>query len=167
MGRRVLDTTGIDRAPLSAPQRRKAMPSAERTIVIDRPPDVVFAFFADPANDRSWRSHVREIAAEGPPGVGARIHQVVDGPAGRGIAADIEITAYEPPTRYAFQVIAGPARPRGEFRLAPSGSGTEVHFALAAELTGIKRFLLARPVQASMDGEMAALDTARERLESR
>jgi uncharacterized protein YndB with AHSA1/START domain len=143
------------------------MPSAERTIVIDRPPDAVFAFFADPANDKSWRGHVREIEAEGPARVGARIHQVVDGPAGRGIAADIEVTAYEPPTRYAFRVIAGPARPIGEFRFTPSGGGTEVRFSLTAELGGLKRFLLSRPVQSSMDGEMAALDTARERLESR
>ena len=137
------------------------MPSARRTIVIDRGPDQVFAFFADPANDQKWRPHVKEIAAEGPAGVGSRIHQVVDGPGGRGIAADIEVTAYEPPRRYAFQVVAGPARPRGEFQFAPSGNGTEVRFSLAAELGGFKKLLLSRPVQNSMDGEMAALDTAK------
>jgi uncharacterized protein YndB with AHSA1/START domain len=103
--------------------RSDAMPSAERTIVIDRPPDQVFAFFADPANDRAWRPHVKEIAAQGPAGVRATIHQVVDGPGGRGIPADIEVTAYEPPTRYAFRVVAGPARPIGEFRFAPCGAG--------------------------------------------
>ena len=142
------------------------MPSAQRTIVIGRPPDQVFAFFASPANDRTWRPHVKEIAAEGPPGVGSRIHQVVEGPMGRGIAADIEVTAYEPPTRYAFQVVAGPARPRGEFRFIETATGTEVHFSLAAELGGIKRFLLAGPVQSSMDGEMAALDKAKALLEA-
>src|SRR4029078_5944869 len=100
------------------------MPSAQRTITIDRPPDQVFGFFADPANDQKWRPHVKEIAAEGPPRMGRRIHQVGDGPGGRGIAADIEVTAYEPPTRYAFQVVAGPARPRREFRVSPTAPRT-------------------------------------------
>jgi uncharacterized protein YndB with AHSA1/START domain len=141
------------------------MPSATRTIRIDRPPDQVFAFFANPANDQSWRHHVKEISAEGPPGVGRKIHQVVEGPGGRGIAADIEVTAYDPPTRYAFEVVAGPARPRGEFRLAPSGDGTELTFSLSADLGGLRGMFLSRPVQSSMDGEMRALDTAKAKLE--
>jgi len=141
------------------------MPNAQRTIVIHRPADEVFAFFTNPANDRSWRPHVKEIDAAGPPQVGSRIHQVVEGPGGRSIAADIEITSYESPTRYAFQVVAGPARPRGEFRFVPTGSGTEVHFALSAELGGIKKLFLSRPVQRSMDGEVAALDRAKAILE--
>ena len=143
------------------------MPHAERTIVVSRPPEDVFAFFANPANDQSWRPHVKEISAEGAAGPGARIHQVVEGPGGRGIAADIEVTGYDPPTRYAFQVVAGPARPRGEFRFAPSGTGTGATFSLAAELGGWKKLLLSRPVQSSMDGEMAALDRAKAILEGR
>lgn len=141
------------------------MPSATRTITIDRPPDVVFGFLANPANDRSWRPHLKEIAASGPVAAGARIHQVVEGPGGRGIAADMDVTAYEPPSRYAFQVVAGPARPRGEFQLVPSGAGTLVTFSLAAELGGWKKWLMGRPVQSSMDGEMAALDRAKAILE--
>src|SRR3954451_15144518 len=141
------------------------MPHAERTIVVSRPPGEVFSFFADPANDQSWRPHVKEISAEGPAGPGSRIHQVVEGPGGRGIAADIEVTDYEPPTRYAFQVVAGPARPHGEFQFSPAASGTQVTFALSAELGGWKRLLMSRPVQASMDDEMAALDTAKRVIE--
>ena len=141
------------------------MPSATRTIAIDRSPEDVFAFFSDPANDQRWRRHVKEIAAEGAPVVGRRIHQVVEGPGGRRIAADIEVTAYDPPARYAFQVVAGPARPRGEFTITPSGTGSSVTFALAAELGGWKRFLMSGPVQSSMDGEMAGLDRAKAILE--
>jgi uncharacterized protein YndB with AHSA1/START domain len=147
--------------------RSTTMPSAERTIVIDRPPDQVFGFFADPANDRAWRSHVKEIAALGPAGVGATVHQVIEGPGGRGLAADLEITAYDPPTRYAFRVIAGPARPIGEFRFAPSGTGTAVTFSLRADLGFLKGLVLSRPVQSSMDGEMAALDRAKALIEAR
>jgi hypothetical protein len=142
------------------------MPSAQRTIVFGRGLDEVFAFFTDPANDRSWRPAVKEISPEGPPGVGRRIHQVVAGPMGRGIAADIEVTTYDAPTRYAFQVVAGPARPRGDFRFIETATGTEVHFSLAAELGGLKGLLLSGPVQKSMDAEMAGLDTAKRLIES-
>ena len=141
------------------------MPSARRTIVINRPVDEVFAFFTDPSNELRWRSHLKEVAAEGPIATGARIHQVVNGPAGRGIAADIEVTGYEPPTRYAFQVVAGPVRPSGEFRFAAEGGATTVTLSLRADLAGLKKLLLSRPVQTSMDGEMRALDRAKAVLE--
>ena len=142
------------------------MPSAQRTIVIHRPPDEVFAFFTDHSKDPSWRPNVREIDPVSGAPVGTRVHQVVKGPMGRGIGADIEVTANEPPTRYAFQVVAGPVRPRGEFRFIETPNGTELHFSLAAELGGIKKVLMSGAVQASMDGEMAGLDTAKRRLES-
>ncbi len=142
------------------------MPHAERTVTIARPPDQVFAFFATPANDQRWRTHVKEISASGPPSRGAHIHQVIEGPGGRGIPADIEITAYEPPSRYGFQVVAGPARPRGEFRVAPSGTGSSVTFSLSADLGGWKKWLMSGQVQKSMDGEMANLDRAKAILEA-
>lgn len=143
------------------------MPSAQRSIVIARPAAEVFAFFTDPANDPKWRPHVKEIRAEGPPAVGSRIHQVIAGPAGRGIPADLEVTAYEPSTRYAFDVIAGPARPKGEFRFATTADGgTEVTMSLRAELTGAKKLLMSKPVQRSMDGEVAGLEKAKQLLES-
>jgi len=141
------------------------MPSARRTIVVDRPVDEVFTFFTTPANDPMWRAHVKEINRQGPPAAGSMIHQVVLGPRGRGIPADIRITAYEPPNRYAFKVIAGPVRPEGEFRLMGAGSTTEVTLSLKAELTGLKKLLLSRSVQAAMDGEVAGLDRAKRLLE--
>ena len=144
------------------------MPSATRTITIDRSPDEVFAFLADPTNDRSWRSGVKEMSAEGAPRVGRRIHQVVAGPGGRGIAADIEVTAYEPPTHYAFRTISGPVRPTGEFRLTPDGpTATRVDFTLDAEVGGWKKLVMGGAVQKSMDAEMAGLDRAKAVLEGR
>jgi uncharacterized protein YndB with AHSA1/START domain len=142
------------------------MPKAQRTIIIDRPVEQVFAFFSDPSNDLKWRTHAKEIAADGPPRVGSRIHQVIDGPGGRGIRADIRVTAYEPPSLYGFHVIEGPARPVGEFRFAPTGNATQVSFSLAADLGGVKKLLLSKPVQKSMESEMASLDTAKTIIEA-
>ena len=51
------------------------MPAAQRTIMINRPPDQVLAFFTDPANDLRWRSHVKQASADGPIRVGSSIHQ--------------------------------------------------------------------------------------------
>lgn len=142
------------------------MPNAQRTIVIGRPRDQVFAFFTDHVNDPRWRPAVKEIDPVSQVGVGTTVHQVIKGPGGRGIGADVEVTANEPPSRYAFQVVAGPVRPRGEFRLVDTPNGTEVHFTLAAELSGIKKLLMSGAVQRAMDGDMAGLDTAKRLIES-
>jgi uncharacterized protein YndB with AHSA1/START domain len=142
------------------------MPSSQRSVVINRPREDVFRFFTDPANDSRWRTHLREVSVNGPVGVGSRVHQVVTGPGGRGIPADIEVTAYQPPERYAFQVVEGPVRPIGEFRFAGEGDSTTVSFSLAADMSGLKKLLMSRAVQKSMDGEMRALDRAKALLES-
>ena len=64
-------------------------------------------------------------------------------------------------------MVAGPARPIGEFLFAPSGAGTSATFPLRADLDGLKGVLLGRPVQSSMNGEMAALDKAKSLIEAR
>jgi uncharacterized membrane protein len=142
------------------------MPAAQRTIVINRPVDEVFAFFADPANEQRWRTHVKEVAASEPIAVGTHVHQTVKGPGGRGIPADFEVTGYESGSRYAFRVVAGPVRPVGEFRFAPDGSAATVSLSLSADLAGWKKLLLSRSVQSAMNSEMQALDRARALLES-
>jgi uncharacterized membrane protein len=142
------------------------MPAAQRKITIDRPVDQVFDFFTDHGNDQKWRRHVKEIDPKRQSPVGTTIHQVVSGPGGRGIPSDIEVTANEPPSRYAFRVVAGPVRPVGELTFTPSGTGTEVSMSLSAELSGIKKVFMARAVQKSMDAEVGALDTAKRLIEA-
>lgn len=143
------------------------MPQASRTITVNVPPEKAFAFFADPVNDTRWRAGVKEISADGPPAVGSRVHQVIAGPGGRSIAADIEITAYDPPTRYAFHGVAGPVRPAGEYRfVASAGGGTDVTFSLSAELNVLMGLFMGGQVQRSMDGEMGGLEKAKAILEA-
>jgi uncharacterized protein YndB with AHSA1/START domain len=142
------------------------MPRAQRSVRIARPVGEVFGFFADPANETRWRgSQVKEFTPQGPIAVGTRIRQVVAGPMGRGIDADIEITALEPDARYAFRGVAGPVRPIGEYTFRPVEEGTEVTFTLDAPLTGVKKVVMGPAVRKSMDAEMAALDTAKAILE--
>ena len=142
------------------------MPGAERSVRIARPVDDVFAFLSDPANELSWRGDaVKEFTPTGPVAVGTRIKQVVAGPMGRSVDADIEITDLQPGVRYAFKGVAGPLRPVGEYTFRPVEEGTEVTFRLDAPLGGIKKLVMGSSVQKSMLAEMAALDRAKEVLE--
>jgi carbon monoxide dehydrogenase subunit G len=141
------------------------MPNAERTITINAPIDTVFAFFTTPANDASWRGGVKEMHAHGAPAVGSVIHQVIAGPMGRGINADIEITDYSPNTRYAFKAIGGPFRPVGSYDFASVAGGTSVTFTLGGEISGFKKLMMEKPIQKNMAAEMAALDNAKKLLE--
>ncbi len=143
------------------------MPQATRTIVIARPQAEVFAFFADGENDPQWRPTVAMIKREGPLAVGVRYTQRVGGPRGREIPADVQVTTYEPDTKVAFHGVSGPLRPDGSYTFAAVEGGTSVTFSLGAELRGIKKLFMSKPVQQAMDTEMSSLDKAKMLLESR
>ena len=141
------------------------MPAAERTITIERPIPVVFAYVADGTKAREWRPAVLDVERIGGSGVESTYRQGVKGPGGRRIAADYEVYDFEPNRRIAFRGIAGPVRPTGEYRFEDVADGTEVTFALSVQLGRIKGFLLGRSVQRSMDAEMRALDRLKRILE--
>ena len=141
------------------------MPSAERTVTINRPVDEVFRFVADGTRAPHWRSGVLDVAHVSGEGVGARYSQGVKGPGGRRIPADYEITAFEPDRKIGFRATAGPVRPEGSFTFEGMGTGTILTFALSAELSGWKRLLMSGAVQSTMQAEMAALDTLKDLLE--
>ena len=88
------------------------------------------------------------------------------GSGGRRIAADYRITAWEPPRRLAFEAIAGPVRPTGEYRVEAEGAGTRLTFALRAELNPIQRLLLGRSVQRTMEAEVGATERLKRHLEA-
>jgi uncharacterized protein YndB with AHSA1/START domain len=142
------------------------MPEAERTVRIHRPQAAVFAYFADGENDPQWRPAVKEIVRNGPIGPGMTYRQRVAGPGGRAIPSDFRVTAYEPDRHLAFEVTAGPVRPVGDYRFEPADDGTDVTFKLSAGLSGLKKLLMTKPVQQSMNSEVAALDRAKEILEN-
>jgi len=141
------------------------MPSAERTITINRPIDEVFAFVADGRNAQRWRSGVLDVDLVSGAGLGARYSQGVRGPGGRRIAADYEITEFEPNQRVAFRATAGPVRPTGSFTFESMGTGTILTFALDAQLGGLQKLLMGGMVQSTMDAEMGALDNLKDLLE--
>ena len=141
------------------------MPSAERTITINQPVDEVFRFVADGRNAKLWRPGVLDVELVSGTGLGARYSQGVRGPGGRRIAADYEITEFEPSSKIAFRATAGPVRPTGSFTFEGLGTGTVLTFKLDAALGGLQKLLLGRAVQSTMNAEMGALDKLRDLLE--
>jgi uncharacterized protein YndB with AHSA1/START domain len=141
------------------------MPSAERTITINRPVDEVFTFLADGRNAQLWRSGVLDVDLVSGAGVGARYSQGVRGPGGRRIAADYEVTEFEPNSKIAFRATAGPVRPTGSFTFEGMGTGTVLTFKLDAALGGLQKLLMGGAVQSTMNAEMGALDKLRDLLE--
>jgi uncharacterized membrane protein len=142
------------------------MPSARRTITIKRPVADVFSYVANGMNAPKWRPGVLDIELVSGDGVGAVYRQGVGGPMGRRIAADYEITAFEPNRRLEFKAIAGPVRPTGGYTFEETPDGTAVTFWLDERLGGLKGLFLGRQVQQTMDAEMRALDRLKEQLEA-
>lgn len=142
------------------------MPAARHQVTIGRPTSEVFRFIADGLNGPKWRSGILDIAHVAGSGVGATYKQGVKGPGGRRIDADYRITTYVPNARLAFEAIAGPVRPTGEYLLEEADGGTRLTFALEAELGGIKKLLMGGAVQKTMDAEVEATERLKSILES-
>jgi carbon monoxide dehydrogenase subunit G len=137
------------------------VPSASNEVVVDRPVADVFAFLADAENDAKWRPGVIEIKRESE----TTYRQTVEGPGGRSISANVELTESRPDELIAFRATSGPVRPNGRYVLVPEGEGTRVRFELEAELGGLKR-LMAPMVQKTMNSEVAALANLKRVLEA-
>jgi uncharacterized protein YndB with AHSA1/START domain len=141
------------------------MPEATGTVDIRRPPAEVFAFLADGENNLRWRSGVLDIRRRSGEGRGEVYEQGVKGPFGRRVAADYEVTAYEPDRRLDFRAVAGPVRPEGGYDLTPLDSGgTRVTFSLRCKPTGLAK-LMSPMVARTMRSEVGQLDRLRAVLE--
>ena len=146
------------------------MPHAENMVVIAIPIDEVFAFIADGTNNTVWRPGVMDITPpEDGPAHGAVYKQGLRGPKGQRMDGDYRITAYEPPHRLAFEVIAGPARPTGVFELEePVAGATTVRFSLDLEAKGFMRIpmrMASGPIQRQMIAEVDCLYHLKDQLE--
>lgn len=80
------------------------------------------------------------------------------------MAADYEITAYEPDERLAFRAIAGPVRPEGSYTLEPIDGGTRVTFVLQCSPRGAAK-VMTPMVAKTMRSEVSQLERLRELLE--
>ena len=137
------------------------MPSAEVSVVIDRPVGEVFEFVSDPATAIRWISGVIESGqtSEGPMGVGT-VCRTSRRFLGRQIDSTWEITEYEPHTRYSFKSTSGPIRFQGSDTFEAFEGGTKLTFAVEAVMGGFFRMaepLLVRMATRQFESDLANL----------
>jgi carbon monoxide dehydrogenase subunit G len=108
----------------------------EKSIVVGRSVESVFAFVSDMNNVRLWLP-VREITpiSGGPLRVGATYKQSAE-MMGQIFEATIEITEYAPPHAFAFKTIDGPIPMKSHITCTKEDGGTHVVMVGEANLSG-------------------------------
>lgn len=143
------------------------MAHAENEIMINRPSAEVYAFLADGLNNPKWRSGVKGIAlASGQAGTSGAVYaQTLTGPGGRSIPGDYEITTAVVGKELAFHVIAGPARPTGQYILTEQSGATTVRFVLDLQPKGLMK-IVGPMIASTMQAEVAQLGQLKNVLET-
>lgn len=120
------------------------MIKAERTVVIDRPIEEVFAYVTDQTNTPTWQAGLVEVqrTTPGPIGVGTK-HTLVRNFMGRRMEADNEYVAYEPGKLVTFRTTSGPPLVASYF-FEPAPGGTRL--TSRVEMQGAGLFGLLEPV---------------------
>ena len=108
---------------------------------IGRPPNVVFAFAGDYANDPAWRAGVQcmEYETSGPPAVGTRTRETIRSLGGTAVTV-AEVTEYSP-SRTAFRSVSGPIPCAGSREFVATPSGTRFTYSLTLRPAGVLRVL--------------------------
>lgn len=124
------------------------MIEVERSIVIRRPVEDVFAFVADQRNAPQWQSGLVEVRrlTDGPPGVGTK-HAVVRVFMGRRMELANEYVAFEPNKRITFNGDSGQLSFEASYRTESAGDGTNVTCEMQMHPRGLLR--LAQPLIAA------------------
>ena len=123
------------------------MTKIQRSIVIDRPIEDVFAFTHEPANDALWQTTLVESRADGPVQVGTTIRETRRF-LGRRVEMSRKVTAFVPPRASAFETVSGPVPMAGEYTLEAENGATRL--TATGELDAQGFFKLAEPVIARM-----------------
>jgi uncharacterized protein YndB with AHSA1/START domain len=139
----------------------------ERSVVIDRPIEEVFAYVTDQTNTPNWQAGLVDVqrTTAGPIGVGTK-HTFVRNFIGRRMEADNEYVAYEPDRLVTFRTTSGPSLVASYlFDTVPEGTRVTSR----VELQGAGLFGLLEPViGAGLRREMKlALPALKTLLESR
>ena len=139
------------------------MAGAEHEVLVARDAMTVYSFLLDGANLPRWQTDVRSVGlSSGSAGsVGAGYQVTMDGPRGRPVARDYQITQARPGAEIQFQVVAGPSLLRGGFYLSTESAGTRVRFALEAPSQGFLELCPPGISGPAQGGRAAACEAAR------
>jgi uncharacterized protein len=133
----------------------------EKSIYINRPQQEVFDYMTDPANDAKWQSSSEgsEWTSEGPVGAGSTL-RTVNKFMGRKIEGISEVTAWDPPDKYAQKTISGPVPFELEVIFVPKDSGTQLTITGEAELGGFFKLaegLVGKQLEKEIESDLKTL----------
>ena len=133
----------------------------ERSVVIRRPLDEVFAFLSDFANDAQWSGAVKEArqTSEGPVGVGTAVQQINEF-MGRRVETRGVVTAFESRRSVCYRSEGAPIPHHECRRFEQLPEGTRFTLVMEAELTGVFRLAegMARSAgERQLDADLATL----------
>ena len=112
------------------------MATFETSIFINRPPQEVWDFFTDPANNSKWSTTEHaEWTSEGPPGVGSTLRSVGK-LLGRKVESSVEITVWNPPNEYGYKSTSGPFPFEVTNKFEPKENGTQLNAHISGEVSG-------------------------------
>jgi carbon monoxide dehydrogenase subunit G len=96
-------------------------------VLIDKPVKDVFAFITNPSNMPKWNSAVvsLEQVTPGNVGVGTKFKSVGE-MLGRRIEGEMHVIAFEPDSKYGFQMNAGPVQVNVTLTFKTVGTGTKL-----------------------------------------
>jgi uncharacterized protein YndB with AHSA1/START domain len=134
----------------------------ETEVGIERPIDEVFVYLSDPLNFPRWNSAVQAVR-ETSTGAYSMERELPSGHA----VNDLEIVAYEAPSKFAVQTRSGPTPFRYHYRLSARSGGTVVRLTAEVEPGGAGALLPQLARRAVKRGVDANLATLKELLEMR
>lgn len=144
------------------------MIKVEKSGIINRPIEEVFAYVGDQTNAPQWQSGLVEVrrTTEGPLGIGTK-HTLVRNFLGRKMKASNEYVAYEPNKRITFKGTSGPMRFEASYLFESTAGGTTLTSRIEMQAAGL--FGFAEPlIAASLRREMrAAFPALKDMLENR
>ncbi len=137
------------------------------TFAIDvaAPPEEVFALISDIGRHNEWSPQEFEATRtdEGPIGVGSRYHTAGRKGARKGHlrSTDVDVTTFEPPTRFGFAATESAGIYRTTFVISSAGSGSHIERIVDPPTAGavpfVRHVLLAPVVQRYLRQNMDAL----------
>ena len=140
---------------------------AEKSTVIRRSVEDVFAYVGDQTNAVHWQAGLVEVQrlTEGPSSVGTR-HRIVRMFMGRRLAVENEYIAFEPGRRVVFRTTSGPMPLEASYLVEPAQGGARITSTIAMDASGFLSLaepLIAVGLRRDMD---AAFRELKKRLEA-
>ena len=112
------------------------MIQVEKSVVINKPVAEVFAFVTDSGNTTQWQGGVEAVIPDGAPNVVGSKYTEVRKFMGQEMRSVLEITAFEPDSKWAAKVVKGPVPYEVTATFEPVGEGSKMTTRVEGEPKG-------------------------------